>query len=147
VPKRSAVPKYDDKGKRLSGAAQRRQKREEIAHTEAAGSLSDGGARSSIALPPSETSELITWTASVMGHVFHQAYQDATLRGPDRYRILANLGGTIGMLRDKAREQGRIKKLAQAHGLEEKETPTGMEPIAGTVRPPTARRVRAAGDK
>ncbi|MFK5283213.1 hypothetical protein ACI3PL_26940, partial [Lacticaseibacillus paracasei] len=62
------MPKYDENGKRLSGAAQRRQKREEIAHTDAAEAQSAGGARSAITLPPSETSELITWTASVMGH-------------------------------------------------------------------------------
>lgn len=142
------MPMRDENGNELSGGTKRKLRKLEAARSLEREAESGRVITPSLEPPPAETSELITWTAAAMGQVFLQAYHDATLRGPERYRILGALGGTVGMLRDKAREQGRIKKLAQAHGLEEKETPTGMEPIARTktIRPPTARRVRAAGD-
>jgi hypothetical protein len=50
----------------------------------------------------------------------------------------------IGMLRDKAAEQDKLRKLAEKHKLTKSTNPgiEGLEPLAGTVKPPTARRTR-----
>ena len=141
------MPSRDERGKRLSGSAQRkRSATQRTAYEHAALALGDTvPTLDGLTVPPPEdTSQLVTWAAKQIGLVMWQALNDKALKGLDRYRLIGQLGAQIGMLRDKATEQEKLDKLARKHGLIKNPTELaeGMKPLAGIVKPPTARGYR-----
>jgi len=98
----------------------------------------------SVGAPPESTAELVTWAASALAQVIHRAAQDRSifLTEADQLRFIADGCAKLGMVRDKAAEQERIKKAAVRAGLtSDKSKPSvGAKSLAGIEKPPTARR-------
>ena len=141
------MPSRDGSGKRLSGSAQRQRTTiQRGAYEQAQQAIGDTvPTLDGLTVPPPEdTSQLVTWAAKQIGLVMWQALNDKALKGLDRYRLIGQLGAQIGMLRDKATEQEKLDKLARKHGLIKNTTglAEGMKPLAGIVKPPTARGYR-----
>ena len=137
------MPSYDENGKRLSGAQQRKSKRE--VHDRAA---EEPQSAINVGPPPLDSTTRITWASDVVAQTLYAASQDRQLIGPERYRIISSLASSLGMLRDKAAEQERLDRLASKAGLKQgAQAVKGLEPFAGTVKPPTARGTRKPGDR
>ncbi len=139
------MPSRDESGKRLSGSAQRkRTTTQRTAYEHAALAIGDTvpSLEGLSTPPPKDTALLVTWAVEHLALVLWQALNDGALRGVDRYRIIGQLSAQIGMLRDKATEQEKLDRLARKHGLVETVAPSGMQSLAGIVKPPTARGYR-----
>ena len=141
------MPSRDENGKALSGYAGRKRAQDKRAAYDQAQQASGDTVPTLDGLtvpPPEDTSQLVTWAAKQIGLVMWQALNDKALKGLDRYRLIGQLGAQIGMLRDKATEQEKLDKLARKHGLIKNPTELadGMKPLAGIVKPPTARGYR-----
>lgn len=97
-----------------------------------------------VSAPPESTAELVTWAASALAQVIHRAAQDRSifLTEADQLRFIADGCAKLGMVRDKAAEQERIKKAAVRAGLApDKNKPSaGAKSLVGIEKPPTARR-------
>ena len=139
------MPIKDQNGKRLSGSALRKRAAEQRGAYEQA--RVSGVTSSVIDDPPDDGAELISWSAKNLAKLLADAYRDAGLTGLDRYRIIGQLTAQLGMIRDKAAEQDKIAKLAQKHGLAKTPDKEGLEPFAGTIKPPTARGARKQGER
>ena len=144
------MPSRDETGKALSGYAGRKRAAEKrAAYAKATADAHASGhvvpsLDAFLSPPPEDTAQLVSWAARLLGSLLWQAYRDPGLRGIDRYRIIGQLTAQLGMLRDKASEQERLAKLARKHGLTTIKTGIehGLEPLAGTIKPPTARGYR-----
>lgn len=138
------MPSLDPKtGKPISGAEVRRRKMQRLEADRAREAPPDETGLS-VCAPPESTAELVTWAASALAQVIHRAAQDRTifLTEADQLRFIADGCAKLGMVRDKAAEQERIKKAAVRAGLApDKNKPSaGAKSLAGIEKPPTARR-------
>jgi hypothetical protein len=136
------MPSRDANGRELSGNEKRKRGNERIK-----GELVAPGRDMDIDLdaPPEDTSQLVTWAASALAKVLHSAAtENAFATKGEQLRFLSDGLAKIGMLRDKAAEQDKLRKLAEKHKLVKSTNPgsEGLEPFAGTVKPSTARRTR-----
>jgi hypothetical protein len=136
------MPSRDANGRELSGNAKRKRGNDRIK-----GELAAPGRDMDIDLdaPPEDTSQLVTWAAGALAKVLHAAAREnAFATKGEQLRFLSDGLAKIGMLRDKAAEQDKLRKLAEKHKLTKSTNPgiEGLEPLAGTVKPPTARRTR-----
>jgi hypothetical protein len=94
--------------------------------------------------PPSSTAELVTWAAAALAQAIYRASQDRKifLTEADQLRYVADGCAKLGMVRDKAAEQERIKRVAERTGLtQDRNKPAaGAKSLAGIAKPETARR-------
>lgn len=106
------MPSRDATGKRLSGAAQARKKKAAVEH-ERTRIKSAGGAFASLPPPPiDDTAALITWGAKALAMTLDRAMRDSAIfeTERDQLRFVADGCAKLGMIRDKAVEQDKIRK-------------------------------------
>lgn len=135
------MPSRDPKtGKPVGGAAKARRRK---AQAEAERKRKPAAvSQVQVSPPPESTAELVTWSAGVLAALVYRASQDRTifLTELDQLRFLADTCAKIGLVRDKAVEQDRLRRLAEAAGKLPSSKPAGAKPLAGVSKPDTARR-------
>ncbi len=141
------MPSVDSKtGKRLGGAAIKRKKietqREEVAREEVRKSVpkSKGLSFDDLPLPDLDSSdEAVTWWNKVLLVCADQVIRDPAMPLEKKIKFLLDGAGKAGMIRDKAKEQDKIKKIFQAQNKER--TTLGLQdasqfPAPTISRPP-----------
>lgn len=114
------MPSRDSTGKRLSGAAQRRRKRERIEQARRAW-WAEQGRRGLVAvdfdsLPPpplGDSLRAVPWFFDVVAVCADWAVRDPFLTLPERARLLSRFAAVAGMLRDAAIENDRLARLCR----------------------------------
>lgn len=146
------MPQIDPKtGKQLSGAKKRAAAKKRVSAYKAAAATAATPARAPnsvdfAAMPPAplgNPAEAVAWVNDLMLLALDQVIRDPALDGNnlERWRQIKEFGKALGMVRDKASEQHRLKTLSERSGLAPSTTkPEGSKPLAGITKPPTARR-------
>lgn len=144
------MPQIDPKtGKQLSGAKKRAAAKKRVSAYKAATAATPARAPSASAfasMPPAplgNPAEAVAWVNDLMLLALDQVIRDPALDGNnlERWRQIKEFGKALGMVRDKASEQHRLKTLSERSGLAPSTTkPEGAKPLAGIAKPQTARR-------
>lgn len=126
-------------GKRLNGSQQRALAEARRAADEARKAAALPESYRQIGAPPiGDTASLISWAARCLAVVCHDALLDETLPPQEKRRFVADCCAKLGLVRDKAVEQDRIRQAVKAwKGKPEGE---GLTPLAGIPEPTPARR-------
>lgn len=91
--------------------------------------------------PPLGDSALaIAWANDVLLLALDQVLRDPELKPIERWRWIKDFTAVLGMCRDKAAEQHRLRQLGRSMGVVQPDQPTGGQPLANLQKPPTARR-------
>ena len=120
------MPSIDSKtGKPLGGAAKKRKKiqtqREEVVREELRKSSPKTKGLSFDDLPPpnlDSPDEAVTWWNKVLLVCADQVIRDEAMTLEQKIKFLLDGAGKAGMIRDKAKEQDKIKKIFEAQNKE-----------------------------
>ena len=107
------MPQRDPKtGKELSGSAKRKivSDRQKRAREKGIDPSAVGDFSRLPSAPIGDSARSIAWVNDAMLIAFDQVIRDATLTNIERWQWMERLGKALGMLRDKAAEQDKIKK-------------------------------------
>lgn len=129
----SGAQQAKEKKRRAEAARQHESTRKAEAKGESANGFDD------LPAPPIKqdgTAELVTWAAKGLALTVYRAIQDPSIfeTEKDRLKFLADGFAKIGIVRDKAAEQDRIKRGLKK--LKDQEQDVGLTDVTGPPPPP-----------